>query len=679
MRQVLLAVSTVFLVSFLASSAFAKRGELIPREVIFGNPERASPVISHDGRTLAWLQPLDGVLNVWVAPVDDLTKARAITKDTHRGIRSFFWAYDGQHILYIQDKGGDENWRIYSVDVESGDEKDLTPFEGVRANIEGVSHLRPKQILIGLNDRNPQFHDLHLLNIDNGDLTLVMENPGVIGGDAVQGWVTDDRYNVRYAVTATPDGGSALLSQSNDSWETFQTIPMEDDLGSSPVGFDADGRKLYMRDSRKRSTAALVEIDTQTGRVATIAKDADADIIGVMSHPLTNEVQAVISNYDRQRWQFFDREVERDIERLRELGDGDISITSRTLDDTRWVVAMIDDDGPVRYYLYDRETQEPSMLFVNRPELEGRNLAKMHPVKIKSRDGLTLVSYLTLPTWADEDENGRPDASPLPMMLWVHGGPWARDSWGYNSIHQWLANRGYAVLSVNFRGSTGFGKAFVNAGNKQWSKTMHDDLIDAVDWAIEEGIADPDLVAIGGGSYGGYATLAGLTFTPEKFACGVDIVGPSNLITLLNTIPPYWLPAKNFFKARMGDIETPEGRIALRNASPLTHVDEIIKPLLIGQGANDPRVKQAESDQIVEAMNEKNIPVTYVLYPDEGHGFARPENRMSFYAVAEAFLAQHLGGEYEEIGDDFDGSTIEVPAGADQVPGVSGALDTMSR
>jgi dipeptidyl aminopeptidase/acylaminoacyl peptidase len=331
------------------------------------------------------------------------------------------------------------------------------------------------------------------------------------------------------------------------------------------------------------------------------------------------------------------------------------------------------DNGPVRYYRYDREGQQAHFLFSNRKALEGMPLAKMSPVVIASRDGLNLVCYYTLPVGSDSNGDGRPD-EPLPMVLVVHGGPWARDVWGYNAWHQWLTNRGYAVLSVNFRGSTGFGKTFINRSTREWGAKMHDDLIDAVHWAIQQGIADADRVAIMGGSYGGYATLVGLTFTPEMFACGVDIVGPSNLVTLIESIPPYWQPQVELWTTRVGDHRTEEGRAFLTKCSPLTYVDRIQRPLLIGQGANDPRVKQTESDQIVQAMQEKNIPVTYVLFPDEGHGFARPENRLSFNAVAEAFLSECLGGRYEPIDDDFKGSSITVPIGADVLPGLTEAL-----
>jgi dipeptidyl aminopeptidase/acylaminoacyl peptidase len=383
-------------------------------------------------------------------------------------------------------------------------------------------------------------------------------------------------------------------------------------------------------------------------------------------------------NYLRPEWLVLDPSVKPDFEYLKTVAEGEMQVTSGTLDDQKWIVAYLQDNGPTRYYFYDRQNKKATFLFVNRPTLEGLPLAKMHPVAIPARDGLELVSYLTLPMDSDPDGDGRPDR-PLPLILNVHGGPWARDSWGFDPEHQFLANRGYAVLSVNFRGSTGFGKNFANAGNREWAGKMHDDLIDAVNWAVAQKIADKDKVCIMGGSYGGYATLVGVTMTPDIFACGVDIVGPSNILTLLSTIPPYWEPAKQQFKDRVGDYESDEGKKFLTERSPLTYVEKIKKPLLIGQGANDPRVKQAESDQIVEAMQQKKIPVTYVLYPDEGHGFARPENRLSFYAVTEAFLAEHLGGRYQPIGDAFTGSSIEVPEGADQIPGLKEALAAQTK
>ena len=365
-----------------------------------------------------------------------------------------------------------------------------------------------------------------------------------------------------------------------------------------------------------------------------------------------------------------------DLKALEAIGPGEVSVNSRTLDDKTWIVTYSAAESPAVYYRYDRTPGAEgtlTRLFSARPALDGKPLAPMWPLELKSRDGLNLVSYLTLPPQADPDGDGKPDA-PVPMVLLVHGGPWGRDEYGYSGYDQWLANRGYAVLGVNFRGSTGFGKEFTNAGDGEWAGKMHDDLIDAVQWAVGQGITTADKVAIMGGSYGGYATLAGLTFTPDTFACGVDIVGPSNLNTLLSTVPPYWASFFEQLAKRMGDPRTDAGKKWLTERSPLTRADQIKKPLLIGQGANDPRVKQAESDQIVKAMQAKNIPVTYVLFPDEGHGFARPENNKAFNAVTEGFLAQCLGGRVEPIGKDFTGSSISVPVGADGVPGLAEAL-----
>ncbi|MCH7703105.1 MAG: S9 family peptidase, partial [Planctomycetes bacterium] len=458
-----------------------------------------------------------------------------------------------------------------------------------------------------------------------------------------------------------------------DSWSLLTKIPPEDSLTTNPLGFDESRKNLYMLESRGRNTAALTLMNLESGKSTVLAEDPRADIQGFIAHPTKNLIQAVQSTYERRRWHVLDKSIARDLKVLEGVADGEFNITSRTKDDKFWTVAYVMDTGPVSYYLYDRDQKKAKFLFTNRSELEGVKLAKMHPKTIKSRDGLNLVCYYTLPVWSDPDNDGRPD-KPQPMVLFVHGGPWARDNWGYNSNHQWLANRGYAVLSVNYRGSTGFGKDFINASNFEWAGKMHDDLLDAVAWAKKSGIADPNRIAIMGGSYGGYATLVGLTFTPDEFTCGVDIVGPSNLITLLNSIPPYWAPMIEIFAKRVGDHRTEEGKALLKRCSPLTRVDQIRKPLLIGQGANDPRVKQAESDQIVNAMKAKNIPVTYVLFPDEGHGFARPENRMAFNAVAEAFLSKHLGGRNEPIPEEMPGSSITVPTGGEGIPGLPKAL-----
>ena len=641
---------------------------MIPRQVLFGNPEKTMPRISPDGEYLSYLAPVAGVLNVWVAAVDDLGSARPITRDEERGIRYYDWTYDGQHILYYQDAKGDEDWHVYATNIATGETRDLTPFEKVNAQILSVNEKTPNEILIGINNRNPQLHDVYRIELSTGERTLIEENPGFVS------YLFDNDDRTRFAMTFSPTGGQEILQRDeNNQWQPFIEVPNTDALTTYLTGFDKSNQILYLIDSRKRNTAALFTLDLESGKQELVAEDDRADVGGILVHPTEKHMQAVSFIHDRNRWHVLDPAIQEDMDYLHAVEDGELSITSRTLDDRLWTAAYVLDNGPVKYYLYDRTRKQANYLFSNRTDLDEYQLARMHPLTIKSRDGWNLVSYLTLPPDSTPDGDAQP-SNPVPLVLLVHGGPWGRDIWGYNSEHQWLANRGYAVLSVNFRGSTGFGKEFTNAGNGEWAGKMHDDLIDAVNWAIREKITQRDQVAIMGGSYGGYATLVGLTFTPETFVCGVDIVGPSNLVTLLQNVPPYWVPILPMMKDRVGDWTTEEGQKSLLAKSPLARVDQIQRPLLIGQGANDPRVKQVESDQIVEAMKQKNIPVTYVLYPDEGHGFARPENRLSFYAVAEAFLSEHLGGQFEPVREDFQGSKIQVTEGADQVPGLQTAL-----
>jgi dipeptidyl aminopeptidase/acylaminoacyl peptidase len=647
----------------------AENTPLIDREVLFGNPERASVQISNDGSKISWLAPVDGVLNVWVADATDLASAEPVTNDTDRGIRIYFWAPSNDDVIYLQDKGGDENWRVYITDVESKQTRDLTPLDNVQARIAAVNHEYPNEIIVALNDRNPQLHDLYRVNLATGERELIEKNE-----QGFVGYTLDDDFNVRLAMRITPEGGSEVFRRTlKGEWESYSKIPQTDAMTTQPIGFDHSGNTLYWIDSRDRNTAALVAVDTKTNEQQVIGSNDKADVSDLMTHPTTGIVEAVAYTYDRKDWQVLDDAVAEDLAYLETVADGETEVTDRTIDDRTWIVSYELADGPVKYYRYDRDAKQAEYLFSHRPKLEELPLAQMHPAVIESRDGLNLVSYYTLPVWADPDGDGKP-TEPLPTVMFVHGGPWARDNWGYNPYHQWMANRGYAVISVNYRGSTGFGKDFINAADLEWAAAMHDDLIDAVDWTVEQGIAQRDKVAIMGGSYGGYATLVGLTFTPDVFACGVDIVGPSSLVTLIESIPPYWKPMLDMMTARVGDPRTEAGRTLLNERSPLRFADRIEKPLLIGQGANDPRVKQKEADQIVEAMQTNEIPVTYVLYPDEGHGFARPENRMSFNAVTEAFLSEHLGGRVQPVGDDFAGSSIEVVEGADLVAGVPEAL-----
>jgi dipeptidyl aminopeptidase/acylaminoacyl peptidase len=653
---------------------------LIPRTALFGNPVRAQARLSPDGRYISFLAPKNGVLNVWLAPFGQLDAAKPITDDKKRGIRQHHWADDGRHILFMQDEGGDENWRVYSVDVESRKQVDLTPLDKVRAEIVGLSHERPDVALIALNDRTPEYHDLYEINIASGERKLVERNDQEFAG-----YLEDLQLHPRLAVKTLADGGGEIYRNTGKGWESLLKYGRDDSLTTRPVVVEEGGNSALMLSSIGRDKAALLRVDLASGKQTVVGESDKADVSDVWLEPRSRRPEAFAVEYMTTEITPLVPAVGRDIERLKAALGPQFQVVSRTLDDTKWVVTVDDPIRVVSSYLYERGSGKVTKLFDQRPELMGQPLRPMKPLELRARDGMTLVAYLTLPHAAagpgagHGDPDAAPDrpASPVPLVLDVHGGPWARDSYGFNGEHQWLANRGYAVLTVNYRGSTGFGKKFINAGDHEWARNMHNDLLDAVDWAIKEKIAQPDKVAIYGGSYGGYATLVGLTFTPDRFACGVDIVGPSNLFTLLNSIPPYW---KSFYEdmvRRIGDPRTAEGRELLKQRSPLTFVDRISKPLLIAQGANDPRVKQAEADQIVEAMKARHLPVTYVLYPDEGHGFARPQNRIAFYAVAEGFLHKCLGGRAEPIGNDFAGSSLQVKAGADYVDGLAAAVKAM--
>jgi dipeptidyl aminopeptidase/acylaminoacyl peptidase len=641
---------------------------LIPRDVLFGDPARARVTISPDGKHLAWLAPREGVLNVWVAPIDDLSAARAVTQDTTRPVRRYLWAYTSKHLLYLQDKGGDEDFHIYRVSLDTGEVTDLVPLDKVRVEVFGLSSRKPTTLIVGVNDRDARYHDPYRIDLETGARDKIMDNPGYAG------FVFDEDLKVRLGLRSRDDGGSDIEAlDAKGGAKVIDTIPFSDSLTTEIMGFDASGRKVFLSDSRGRDTAALFAWDLAGNKKALVAENPKADVGSIMQHPTRLTIEAVSFNWDKNRWTVLDKAIAKDLEALAAVHPGEVEVASRSLDDRTWIVVFRDDRQPAVYYRWDRKTRQATRLFSGYPALEGLTLARMHPVVPKSRDGLDLVSYLTLPPAADPDGDGRVER-PVPMVLLVHGGPWARDVWGYNPLHQLLANRGYAVLAPNFRGSTGFGKAFVNAADQEWGRQMHDDLLDAVQWAVSQGVTTTAEVCIMGGSYGGYSTLVGLTMTPEVFKCGVDIVGPSSLITLLESIPPYWAPAVSQFKQRVGDWTTPEGRALLTERSPLTHADKIVRPLLIGQGANDPRVKQQESDQLVRVMKERNIPVSYALFPDEGHGFARRENRLAFFGLAEAFLSAHLGGSYEPL-TGFVGSSLQIPTGAEGIPGIEGLVD----
>lgn len=609
---------------------------LIPRSVLFGNPKRARPRLSPEAKYMAYLAPDEqDVLQVWVRTIGE-TDDKQVTQDKKRGIRAYFWTYKADQLIYLQDADGDENFHLYAVNLANDVVRDLTPFQGVKAQPIDIDPETPNQVLVGLNLNNAQKFDVYRINLNNGAVEFDTDNPGNIVS-----WTADAQFQVRAAVAATPDGGSDLLYRAtpNQEWECLRHWSADDEGGA--LSFSKDGKTLYIVGSHDANAQRLLALDLESKEETVIAADEQYDVGDVMIHPTKRHIEAVSFYKDKEEWQVLDSAIAPDFEAIRNFREGEFGIGSRDLADQNWLVAYVTDDGPVYYYHYYRDSKQFEFLFTNQPELEDLPLAKMQPISFQARDGLTLHGYLTTPVGVE--------AKQLPTVLYVHGGPWARDTWGYSPTVQWLANRGYAVLQVNFRGSTGYGKDFLNAGNREWGAAMHDDLIDAVAWLKQEGISDPNQIAIMGGSYGGYATLAGLTFTPEVFACGVDIVGPSNLITLINSVPPYWKPMMSMFAHRVGNIETEED--FLKSRSPLFYADQITKPLLIGQGVNDPRVKQAESEQIVAAMREKGKPVQYALYTDEGHGFARPENRMHFYALTENFLAHYLDGRAEEVGE----------------------------
>ena len=603
---------------------------LIPRQLLFGNPERTSPRISPDGTRLAYLAPdQKGVLNVWVRTIGK-TDDQPVTADKHRGIRSFQWQFDSQHVLYIQDRDGDENWHLYQTDLKTRMTRDLTPFEGIQARVTEYLPQFPDTILVDMNIRDRRLHDVYRVDLNNGKVELDTENPG-----DVIGWTVDNDLQVRAADVFLPDGGALVRVRdtAKSPWRELIKWGPDESLGGA-AAFSPDNKSLWVLTSVGANTLRLVQIDLAGGQQKVVAEDPQYDAGIPLINPKTHALEAVEFIRARSEWQVLDPAVKADFEALKRVRDADIRVVSRDLADQHWIISYSGDNAPVYYYAYDRQARKAEVVFSDRPKLEGYKLASMKPISFQGRDGMEIYGYLTFPA-------GIPPKN-LPMVELVHGGPWGRDTWGFSRYAQWLANRGYAVLQVNFRASTGYGKKYLNAGDREWGGKMHTDLLDGKQWAIQQGYVDPKKVCIMGGSYGGYATLAALAFTPDEFACGVDIVGPSNLNTLIKSIPPYWATMKSMFDKRLGT-----GEEFLWSRSPLSKADQIKAPLLIGQGKNDPRVNKAESDQIVAAMKKNNKPVEYIVFPDEGHGFARPENNMAFNAASEDFLAKTLGGRVE--------------------------------
>jgi dipeptidyl aminopeptidase/acylaminoacyl peptidase len=625
LRRTAVLGTTLPLVGF-AQGAAAQQADLVARRLFFDNADYSNVRLSPDGQHLAYLAPLDGV-------------------------------HTNRHLVFFRERDGDENWRASSVDITSGATVPLTPEQGVKSFLQELDYKFPDEMLFRHNARDKRYFDLFRINLVTGASELKFENNEYVG------LITDSDFQVRLGSRQTADGTSEIFERRADgNWTPFMSIPIGDTDMTRLIDFSADGNTLYLIDSRERDKAALFAIDMATREAKLLAADDEADIVQVDFDDYRRPL-AARSIKDRVRWFAIDSAAKQDLVDLSRQ-PGDLSIQSYDLAARKATVFYERDAEVSEFALFDRETRQVRKLFPQRKALADIALRKMQPVVIPARDGLRLNGYLTLPATAAG--SGR-----LPMVLLIHGGPYWRDTWGFNSNHQWLANRGYAVLSVNFRGSTGFGKAFIKAADREWGGKMHDDLIDAVEWAVGQGIADPGRVGFMGASYGGYSALTAATKTPEVFACIVDIFGISNLITFMATIPPYWSPWFSVWKNRLGDPDTEAGRAFLNERSPINHLERATKPILIAQGMRDVRVVAAESEQMVTALKQRGVPVTYITFADEGHGFARPENRLAFYGVTEAFLAKHLGGRYQPIENDFAGSSLRIETGGELVPGIS--------
>ena len=646
-----------------AHAALAELPPLIPREVLFGNPARSHPEISPDGRQLAWLAPdKNGVVNVWVGS-ESGADARAVTNEDHRPIQWYKWAGDAKHILYLQDNAGDEITHLFSADLTTGTVRDLTPFRGVRAQNVLTDLQHPRFVLVALNLRDREAFDMYRIDLETGAVTLEATNPG-----DVLTWTTDNDFHIRAATVFEGKSGNTIVrvrDAADKPWRDLVVMPFEQALfagqvvgGSLITGFAPDGKSLVIHSALGSDKGRLVRVDLRDGKeLEVLAEDPQSDVANdglgdgpvVLADPKTNAIQAVEFNYSTPHWVFLDPKVKADFETIGREVPGFLDLISRDQADGKWVVASRRSEAPATYYVFDRATKKVTKLYDEYPALTKAVLAPKKGVTIKSRDGLSLPCYLTTPAGV-EPKN-------LPLVLLIHGGPWFRDYDNFDPEVQLLANRGYAVLQVNYRGSTGYGLKFLNAGTNEWGRGTQDDLYDAAQWAIDEGIVDPKRVAAMGWSGGGFATLLALEQRPDLFACGVDVVGPAELATLYRTTPSYWMNIMPRWRRRGGDFDHDEK--LNREISPLYHVEKIRDPLLIGQGKNDPRVPIENADGMVAALRKAKHEVIYVVYPDEGHGFARPENNLDFYGRVEEFLARHLGGRAEPW-KKIEGATAEL-------------------
>ncbi len=602
----------------------------IPLEVFFANPEKVSPLISPDGKELAYIAPDNGVLNIWVKTIGT-DNDRVLTHELKRGIFTYWWAYNNKQILYLQDNNGNENYHLYCIDLETDTIRDLTPFDNVKTQVHGRWDKDfPNEIIVFLNKRDPKLFDAYHLDLITGQLTLVAQNDLNISA-----WGVDAQLQVRAAIMTHKDGTQSLLIRDSNEghWRDLFHVNFEDtlkdELYCALLGFSYDGDYLYLNSSIDSDTRSLIKIDLNTGIRTIIATDERYDVEHVYFNTQTYEPELVCWQKRHLEYKVLNSNLESTFTSIQAISKGDVYTIHKSANGNTWIVGFMHDNKSFEYYAYDQEQQMSSFLFATRPALQEYELAPMEPISFISRDGLLIEGYLTCPV--------NTDINNLPLVLLVHGGPFTRDAWGFNREAQWIASQGYACLQVNYRGSSGYGKQFLAAGNGQWGAQMQDDLTDAVNWAIDVGLANPNRIAIYGGSYGGYAALVGVTETPNLYCCAIDFCGPSNLITLLKSFPPYWSIAQ--WEQRIGSLHDEE---FLKSRSPLFHVDNIKTPLFIAHGVHDVRVKQAESEQIVQALKDKKIHYEYLLFPDEGHGILRPENKFTFYNAAEKFLAKYL-------------------------------------
>lgn len=606
---------------------------LIPRSLLFADPERTSPRLSPDGQQIAWLAPHEGRMRIRIASLRG-GEEQMLGDDTDSSVADIRWAADGRHVLCTADDGGDENWRLHAIDVATGTDRALTPAEGVQAELLAVEPSAPDRVLVALNERDPASHDVHEIDLSSGQRKLVLRNPG-----AMIEFVADADLTVRAGIIADDDGSqSVMVRRPGDAhWRTLLRAEGQDAMALEVVGVSGDGRRAHVLSSGDADTTRLLAIDCDTGATEVLAADPDHDVGGVRLCPRTRRPQYAVVTRERQELIALDPAVGGDLDALRGLTEGDFDVTAHDADDRLWIVTSTADAHPRRHWLYDRATGQGEILFDELPALSGHTLAPTTPFALTARDGLGLHGYLTFPVGVEPRG--------LPAVLVVHGGPWDRDVWGFDPQVQWLANRGYLCVQVNFRSSAGYGKAFLSAGDREHGGKVHDDLLDAVRWVTERGYADPERVAIYGGSYGGYAALIGATTSPEAFRCAVALAAPVNLLTVIDSMPPYWGPLRAMWTQRVGDPDTEPDFLWER--SPLSRIGDLRVPLLLAQGANDPRVPRTEAEQLVEALRDRGVDHTYLEFADEGHGLVNQGNRLAFFREAEAFLARHLGGRAE--------------------------------